>query len=104
VNGPDFLRAARSEYLAALTYYEARESGLGSLFAQQVDEALAPALTFPAAFRVVHGKPPRFEFRAARLRSFPVSVIYIVRDDTLVVVAVFHDRRRPNYWLSRIRH
>jgi hypothetical protein len=37
------------------------------------------------------------------LQSFPIKVVYTVRDDALVIVAVFHARRRPGYWLERLK-
>lgn len=33
--------------------------------------------------------------------KFPFSLIYRVSDDTITVVAVAHQRRRPRYWASR---
>ena len=37
------------------------------------------------------------------LLSFPVKVVYTVRDGALVTVAVFHARPRPGYWLERLK-
>jgi hypothetical protein len=36
------------------------------------------------------------------LRSFPIKLVYTVRDEALLLVAVFHARRRPGYWLERL--
>ena len=35
--------------------------------------------------------------------GFPYAVIYVCRPDEIVVVAVAHTRRRPLYWLDRLR-
>ena len=37
------------------------------------------------------------------LRTFPIKLVYTVHDDALLLVAVFHARRRPGYWLERLR-
>jgi plasmid stabilization system protein ParE len=48
---------------------------------------------------------PRYGRRARRyvFPRYPFSLIYIVRDDVIEVVAVAHDRRRTGYWRSRLR-
>src|SRR5438128_6826009 len=37
------------------------------------------------------------------LRTFPNKLVYTVHDDALLLVAVFHARRRPGYWLEKLR-
>ena len=34
--------------------------------------------------------------------TFPYSLVYFVENDTLNVVAVAHDKRKPGYWRSRL--
>jgi len=36
------------------------------------------------------------------LKTFPIKLVYTVRDEALLLVAVFHARRRPGYWLERL--
>jgi hypothetical protein len=36
------------------------------------------------------------------LRTFPIKLVYTVHDDALLLVAVFHARRHPGYWLERL--
>ncbi len=40
---------------------------------------------------------------AVLLQTFPIKLVYTVRDDALLVVAVFHVRRRPGCWLERLK-
>jgi hypothetical protein len=40
--------------------------------------------------------------RSTRLSTFPIKVVFTVRDGSLLVVAVFHTRRGPGYWFSRL--
>jgi hypothetical protein len=37
------------------------------------------------------------------VRRFPYHVVYIELPDRLQVLAVAHDRRRPAYWVGRLR-
>jgi len=40
--------------------------------------------------------------RKRPVHRFPYAVLYRVDPDEIVVVAVMHQRRRPDYWRSRI--
>jgi hypothetical protein len=42
--------------------------------------------------------------RAKVLVRFPYSVMYVVESDTLFIVAVAHQSKRPAYWADRIPH
>jgi len=37
------------------------------------------------------------------LRKFPYSMFYIVEREVVVIVAVAHHKRRPGYWILRLR-
>jgi len=51
----------------------------------------------------VQEAPAAYGLRWILLGSFPIKLVYVVRDDALVVVAVVHARRRPGYWLERLQ-
>lgn len=38
------------------------------------------------------------------LRRFPFTVVYRIDGDTVRVIAVAHQRRKPAYWRTRLRH
>jgi hypothetical protein len=103
VIGPKFFAEALAEYEDAVVYYERREQGLGARLIHEVDEAIALALEYPEAFSAVEEVPVAFGLRWVMLQSFPIKLVYTVRDEALLLVAVFHTRRRPGYWLERLR-
>jgi plasmid stabilization system protein ParE len=42
--------------------------------------------------------------RAIRVKDFPHRIIYFIRPSgTIRIVAIPHDRRRPQYWSRRIK-
>jgi toxin ParE1/3/4 len=45
------------------------------------------------------------DYRRFLLKQFPYSVIYEVdpADQTIIIVAVYHQSRRPQYWRGRIQ-
>ncbi|MSP63343.1 MAG: hypothetical protein EXR72_23970 [Myxococcales bacterium] len=47
--------------------------------------------------------PADLDVRRRVIERFPLTVVYLVRDDTLIIVAVAHQRRRPGYWMQRLR-
>ena len=86
-----FRPEARTEVLEAKAWYEARSVGLGLEFARSLDAAVAAAFRDPAAYSVVEG-----DCRRILLRRFPFSLVYRVRTDEFLVIAVFHHRRDPS--------
>ena len=42
------------------------------------------------------------EYRRVNLRAFPHYVAYIIRGDTIWVVAIAHGHRRPEFWINRM--
>jgi toxin ParE1/3/4 len=43
------------------------------------------------------------DLRKRPLRGFPYRVIYQLRDDHVLVVAIMHERQRSQYWRDRVR-
>jgi len=37
------------------------------------------------------------------LARFPYALVFLVREDQVRVLAAAHAKRRPGYWLSRVR-
>lgn len=91
-----FRPEARAEVLEAQTWYESRAVGLGMEFARVVDAAVASAVRNPEAFACVAGT-----CRRVLLRKFPFSLVFRVRRDELLVIAVFHHRRNPSQLIQR---
>ena len=93
-----FIGPASHEFLSAVAYYKAQESGLGIRFATAVEEATARALAFPLT-----GSPVSKSTRRVFIRDFPFAVVYRPDAEGIVVFAVAHHSRRPEYWRSRDR-
>lgn len=92
-----FLTAARRELSAQVLHYSESETGLGLKFVLSVEQALAIAVQFPLA-----GSPGPAATRRVTVRGFPFSVFYLDETEGIVVVAVAHHARRPEYWAGRL--
>ncbi len=87
---------ARAEFDAAIAWYERRQAGLGTEFAERVQAVLDRISATPELHATVYR-----EVRKALVRQFPYSIYYRIRTDRVVVLAVFHNKRNPNVWKSR---
>jgi toxin ParE1/3/4 len=96
VNRHRYLPAAREELNEAAAFYEASVPGLGDAFLEDVERAID---TVRGNTRI--GVPLGRGFRKMILRRFPFSIVYVERDDAIVIIAIAHQRRRPGYWRGR---
>ncbi|MEX5212848.1 MAG: type II toxin-antitoxin system RelE/ParE family toxin [Nitrospiraceae bacterium] len=92
-----FRPEAETELAEAVDWYEARSQGLGAEFLRSLDAVLAQVQRHPTLYPVVFGTA-----RRAVLRRFPYSLIYVLRDDELLIAACIHSRRDPKRWQERI--
>ncbi|MDO8908414.1 MAG: type II toxin-antitoxin system RelE/ParE family toxin [Pseudohongiella sp.] len=93
-----FHPAAEAEFLEAIGYYESKVSGLGDALIHEFS-ALADLIgESPKAWKIE--LPP--DIRKAHLLRFPLAIVYRVMSDSFQVLAIAHDRRRPQYWVVRL--
>lgn len=94
---------AHVEYRESGRWYEARVSGLGLQFFDEVDATRRHVITFPKAGSRVPRVPSDLPVRRLAVKRFPFHVIYLETADALRVLAIAHDRRKPGYWRERLR-
>lgn len=93
----EFLPPAKQEMLSAAAYYDEQSPGLGKDFLIEVRRVTDSIAQTPDIGRKLDSAT-----RRRIIRSFPFAVLYRVDADLILVVAVMHLRRRPNYWRERI--
>ena len=93
----EFHPEARDEFIAAADYYNAAVPGLGDRFLLAVQRTTDMVLRHPTA-----GTPRSANARRRLGTGFPYDVVYQVRGDLVEVLAMAHQRRRPNYWRRRL--
>ena len=92
-----FLPPAEAELLEAVAYYAAIRAELGVRFEQAVSHAVRSAVAHPE-----RGAPRSGSTRRWRVTGFPFGVIYRASPDEVVIVAIAHERKRPEYWVCRV--
>ena len=91
-----FTRIARTELEDAIRYYELEYSGLGRRFKEEVRKAAIRIAEYPKAWSIEQG-----EVRKCLLHKFPYKLMYSVEEDHILVIAVAHQHRKPDYWVGR---
>jgi len=92
-----FRRAAENELEDAAVRYDEQCPGLGEEFTIEIEQAVARAAAAPARYPIVFGY-----VRRTVARCFPYSVYFRVRENSMVVLAIFHGRRDPAIWQRRV--
>jgi plasmid stabilization system protein ParE len=95
------LAEAEVELRSAVLYYEQRQVGLGEDLYDRVSKAIYAIAGDPLRFPLYEDKQLTREFRRATVERFPYLLVYEVRDDEILIVAVAHSGRQPGYWDDR---
>ncbi|MCI5150824.1 MAG: type II toxin-antitoxin system RelE/ParE family toxin [Candidatus Electrothrix sp. MAN1_4] len=90
------LQQAFEELSDAVAYYEEQQPGLGLRLKDEFDQHINWILSNSKVPRIHSGG-----YRRVNLKVFPYYLAYIIRDDTLWILAVAHGHRRPEYWIKR---
>jgi len=93
-----FLEIAEIELDQAVNWYESQAPGLGNAFLIEALSAADRATRFPEAWN-----PLEVGVRRCRLSRFPYALIYTVEEGEILVLAVAHLHRRPDYWRDRVK-
>jgi plasmid stabilization system protein ParE len=92
-----FLTPAIEELKLAIEFYEKASLGLGSEFLSEVKAAISRIIRNPRAWSCLDD-----EIRRCRLQRFPYGVIYIVEDDSIIIISIMHLHRQPQSWKKNL--
>jgi toxin ParE1/3/4 len=93
-----FAEAALAEYIAAAQYYNRQVPGLGDEFADEIEAAVQAVVSSPLVWRVVEDDVRRY-----LVRRFPYGMYYSIENEVVIIWAVKHLHRDPDYWQERRR-
>ena len=92
----EFLEPAYIEYQEAIEYYNLQSEGLGNKFIVEIDRTLTIIKNYPESFTKYTEHS-----RKAVVTAFPYNLIYSIQREKIIIIAVAHQHRKPNYWLKR---
>lgn len=97
---PKIHREALKEIKAATRYYEKQRPELGDRFLQDYVATRDFILEFPEAGKLIQSPTIRqFSFK-----HFKHTLIYNFELDSLQILSVGHQSRKPEHWLKRLDH
>lgn len=90
---------AAQEYKEAITFYKERSIRAARNFQSLYEKTEDLLLGFPTS-----GVQTGYrDYRKYHLPDFPYSIIYRQNKNRLLILAVSHQSRHPNYWKERLR-
>ena len=93
-----FLDAAWTEMVEAAKYYNSKSLGLGTDFLDALQRTVESIGENPLLGEVAHKS-----IRRKLVTQWPYSVLYQVEQGELIIYAIMHHRRSPNYWHERLK-
>ncbi len=96
-------REASAEVTAAARWYEAQTEGFGVALLDEIESALRTIAESPRKWPRRPGAKSESQLRRFILSRFPYAIGYRAENTRVVVFAVAHTRRRPDYWFGRAR-
>lgn len=90
-----FSSLALQELLDAEEFYNFELAGLGNRFKEEIKKAVLRIAEYPDAWSIEHGN-----IRKCLLHKFPYKILYSVNKETILVIAIAHQHRKPDYWVD----
>ena len=91
-----FHPAARTEVTEAESWYRERSPLAAVGFSSEIARAVRLLSEAPDRY-----PPSAHGTRRFLLRRYPFSIFYRINSEVIEVVAVAHQKRRPDYWATR---
>ncbi len=91
-----YLREAEIELIKSATFYEEKSAGLGAEFINEVNSTVQLIKKMPEASPLINSYA-----RKALLNRFEYGIVYRIFNNLIVILAVMHSKREPNYWIGR---
>jgi hypothetical protein len=89
-------RLAEYELRDAEEYYRSIDPDLGAAVFDKFEAAVELIKEIPLAWPLVNQKA-----RCKRLTRFPYEIFFVVADETVRILAISHQYRRPFHWIDR---
>ena len=92
-----FLEISQIELDDAISYYNFELPGLGDAFLTEILKTLDRIGEYPEAWHPLSART-----RRCQTRRFPYGIIYQVRENEILIIAIAHLHRKPGYWKDRL--
>ncbi len=93
----NFLDIAQIELDDSFQYHEFQQQDLGYRFLKEIKNALGRISFYPSGWQKITKNT-----RRCLVKNFPYCVIYQIKNDDILIVAIANLHRKPEYWKNRI--
>jgi len=91
--------AAEAEFYDIVDYYKQFDPSLSHDFIQEFEDAVQRLIKFPKA-----GQSYLHQTKRIFLNRFSYAIVYKIYSDELIIVfAIMHMKRKPDYWIKRLK-
>lgn len=87
---------AEVDILESKYWYEQKLSRLGSQFITKIDNKISTIRESPRQFPIV-----KSSIRRALINKFPFAIFFVIKENTIIILAVSHVKRNPRTWINR---
>jgi toxin ParE1/3/4 len=95
----ELVDGAEAEFYDIVDYYKQFDQALSYDFIQEFEDAVQRQIKFPKA-----GHTYLQQTKRTFLNRFPYAIVYkIYRDELIMVFAIMHIKRKPDYWKKRLK-
>jgi plasmid stabilization system protein ParE len=91
-----FIEEAKLEIDDTVLFYELEQKNLGLLFKKELKRLIDIIVDYPEI-----GSNENYNLKSLLLHKFPYKVIYSVNNDQILILAIAHQHRKPEYWADR---
>lgn len=88
---------AKQELEFSIKFYNSQVIGLGYDFLEEVEHSIEIIKRFPKC-----GKILKNHVRQLVLQRFPYMILYNFKENQINIVAVAHQKQKPDYWKKRL--
>jgi plasmid stabilization system protein ParE len=88
----EFSQLAFAELEDARAYYNLQQEKLGEQFKEHIKQSIDNIIRFPLLYPKVTD-----ELHRVVVHKFPYSIFYTLIDETIVIVSIAHQHRKPFY-------
>lgn len=87
---------AQQELLEAALWYKEHDKKVAHALIAEVRHLAERIRLFPLMFAEIEP-----DIRRCPLKNFPYSLLYEIEEERLIIFAVMHQYRKPDYWQER---
>ena len=88
---------ALTEYAQAVQYYLEQNNKVAQAFIDAIEETIYRIRETPTRYPIVDE-----EIRRCMTKKFPYGILYSIKQDSILILAIMHCSRKPGYWKNRM--